>query len=173
MNRFELLPGSLQQQNGVFSFINTGSKYFSVQGRESTQRGVAVSPACPEADLHCWSAVLSNHGFEAWRKCMELFKKEGRVLTVGMFWSNAHNKFPFLIWCDFWAWNPCRILPWCWCSAQLPEPGLLFLPGLLHPLALGMLWSGSALLVFSQPAVALAALVFLLQASSCKILCSI
>lgn len=64
MNRFGLLPGSLQEQNGVFPFINTRGKYSSTQGRESTQQGVTMAPTCLEADFYCGSTVLSNNGFE-------------------------------------------------------------------------------------------------------------
>lgn len=67
MNTFELLPGSLQEQNGVFPFINTRGKYFGIQGRQSTQQGVAMAPTGPETDLHSCRAVLSDHGFKTRR----------------------------------------------------------------------------------------------------------
>lgn len=158
MNRFELLPGSLQEQNGVFPFINTRGEYFSVQGRESTQQGVTVSPARPQANLHCRSAVLGRQGFEARRKCMELFqtnRQKGRALIVKTFSSNPQDKCPFWILCDFWAWNPRQTLL-C----------------VLHTLVLDTLRSVCAFWGFSQSTVALAALVhsvFLFQSFSYKI----
>lgn len=110
MNTFELLPGSLQEQNGVLPFINTRGKYFGVQGRQSTQQRVAMAPAGPETDLHSCSAVLSDHSFKTWRQCMELLKNRGKKAEY--YWWNPQNKLVFKILCNIWAWNPCQV-PLC------------------------------------------------------------
>lgn len=61
-------------------------------------------------------------------------------------------------------------------STQFSEPGLWRLPGMLHMLLLGTLWSVYAFLVFSQPILGLATFVqsvFSFQAPNCKIFCSV